>query len=177
MQQELFCYLQDGESFPIEIVRDVIKRLLIDTLDCMRLRKRMLLYVFVIMPNHIHVIIQCPPDNPVSDWIRDYKKHTADRIIRQYRVEENIKALNFLENQVPNSNHQNYKVWEDGYNVKNVFSTTFLRQKIDYIHNNPCQSHGKLAVSSIDYPWSSARFYLSEKPSIIPVTDVRKLIV
>jgi len=36
---------------------DVIKRLAVDSLDCMRLRKRLKLYVFVIMPNHIHGII------------------------------------------------------------------------------------------------------------------------
>jgi REP element-mobilizing transposase RayT len=37
--------------------RDVIKRLVVDSLDCMRLRERLKLYVFVIMPNHLHVII------------------------------------------------------------------------------------------------------------------------
>ncbi len=40
--------------------REIIKRLLLDTLDCMQLRKQLDLYAFVIMPNHIHLIVQCP---------------------------------------------------------------------------------------------------------------------
>ncbi len=154
--------------------RDVIKRLLADTIDCMRLRELFTLYVFVIMPNHIHLIIQCPPDNPPADVIRDYKKYTADRIIRHYKAENNSKVLDFLTDKARSSG-QKYKVWEDGYNAKNVFTTDFLRQKITYIHNNPCQKHWKLVSDPTAYIWSSARFYLAGQPVVIPVTDVRKL--
>jgi len=69
--------------------RDVMKRLAVDTLDCMRLRERLKLYAFVIMPNHLHLIIQCRAKDPLADVIRDLKKHVADRLIRHYRVEGN----------------------------------------------------------------------------------------
>ena len=46
--------------------RDVIKRLVVDSLDCIRLRERLKLYVFVIMPNHLHVIIQCRTKDPLA---------------------------------------------------------------------------------------------------------------
>ncbi len=120
--------------------RDVVRRLLADSLDCMSLQKLFTLYVFVIMPNHIHLIIQSPPDNPVADVIRDYKRHTADRLIRQYRAEGNQRALDFLSAKARSSG-QKHKVWEDGYNAKSVFNVKFLRQKMTYIHNNPCQPH------------------------------------
>jgi REP element-mobilizing transposase RayT len=81
--------------------RDVIKRLVVDSLDCVRLRERIKLYVFVIMPNHQHVIIQCRAEDPLADVIRDLKKHIADRLIRHYQVEGNQSALDFLYAQQP----------------------------------------------------------------------------
>ena len=38
--------------------RDIIKRLLIDMLDSFRCQRRWLLFCFVIMPNHWHLIAQ-----------------------------------------------------------------------------------------------------------------------
>ena len=69
---------------------------------------------------------------------------------------------------------QNFKVWHDGYDAREVFSPEFLEQKLNYLHHNPCQEHWNLAALPEDYPWSSARYYLSDEPSIIPVDDVRE---
>ena len=117
------------------------------------------------------------PENPVKDLIRDYKKHTADRLIRQYQVENNQQVLKFLAAKVTRPDKQKYKVWEDGYNAKNVFSPEFLRQKLEYTYDNPCQPHWNLATNPAEYIWSSARFYLTNQPSIIPVKDARELMI
>jgi putative transposase len=157
-------------------IRDVIKRLVVDSLDCMRLRERLKLYAFVIMPNHLHVIIQCRAEDPLANVIRDLKKHIADRLIRHYRVEGNQSVLDFLASAVTRPDKQQYKVWEDGYDAKDVFSPEFLRQKMTYSHNNPCQSHWNLVERPEDYIWSSARFYLLEEPAIIPLDNASFLL-
>ncbi|MCP4677675.1 MAG: hypothetical protein GY854_19590 [Deltaproteobacteria bacterium] len=156
--------------------RDLMKRLVVDSLDCMRLRKRLMLYVFVIMPNHLHLIIQCYAEDPLADVVRDLKKHIADRFIRQHRVEGNRSALDFLASAVTRSDKQRYKVWEHGYNAKDIFSSEFLRQKMIYSHNNPCQPHWSLVERPEDYAWSSARFYLLEEPAIIPLDNANFLL-
>jgi REP element-mobilizing transposase RayT len=107
----------------------VIKRLVVDSLDCMRLRRRFKLYVFVIMPSHLHVIIQCCAEDPLTNVIRDLKKYIADRLIRHYRVEGNQSVLDFLASVVTRSEKQRHKVWEDGYDARDVFSPEFLRQR------------------------------------------------
>ena len=71
---------------------------------------------------------------------------------------------------------QTYKVWEDGYNAKDVVSGAFLLQKMEYIHNNPCQPHWRLSTKSESYIWSSAGFYLTNAVCIIPLDDVRKVL-
>lgn len=154
--------------------RDVMKRLVVDTLDCMRLRERFKLYCFVVMPNHIHLIVQCRAQDPLADCVRDLKKHVADRVIRYYRAEGNQAALNRL---VPlESNSQQHQVWDEGYNAKDVFSPEFLRQKMDYTQGNPCQPHWNLAASPESYLWSSARFYLLREPAIIPLDNAEVLL-
>jgi putative transposase len=156
--------------------RDVMKRLIVDSLDCMRLRQRLQLYAFVIMPNHIHLVIQCRAEDPLSDVVRDLKKHIADRLIRHYRAEGNQSVLGFLASAVTRPDKQQYKVWEDGYDAKDVFSAEFLRQKMTYLHNNPCQLHWNLVERPEDYIWSSARFYLLEEPAIIPLDNANLLL-
>ena len=156
---------------------DVVKRLIVDSLDCMRLRGRFQLYVFVIMPNHIHIIIQCCAEDHIANVIRDFKKHTADRLIRHYRVEDNRSVLDFLALSVKRQGKQRYKVWEDGYNAKDIFSPEFLRQKMTYIHNNPCQPYWNLVEHPEGYVWSSARFYLLGEPAIIPLDNANYILV
>jgi len=157
--------------------RDLVKRLLVDVLDCMHLRQQLVPYAFVIMPNHIHLIAQFLLEKPLKDWIRDYKRYIADRLIRQYQVENNQQALSFLAAKVTRPHKQKYKVWEDGYNAKNVFSPEFLHQKMEYIHHNPCQPHWSLVTSPAEYFWSSARYYLTNQPAIIPAEDARELML
>ena len=152
--------------------RDVIKRIIADSFNYMRVHQWILLHIFVIMPNHIHLIVRFLEDHTLSDVMRDFKKHTAKQIIRQYQAEGNDRVLRFLEQAASHIPDQQYKVWEDGYDARDVFSQGFLSQKTDYIHNNPCQPHWRLVERPEEYPWSSARYYLLGKPAIIAVDDV-----
>jgi REP element-mobilizing transposase RayT len=156
--------------------RDLMKRLVVDSLDCMRLRGRFKLYSFVVMPNHLHLIIQCGVDDPLAACMRDLKKHIADRLIRQYRIEGNQSTLDELASAVTQPSKQRYQVWEEGYNAKDVYSPEFLRQKMTYMHSNPCQPQWDLAESPEHYPWSSASFYLLDQPAIIPLDSAKHLL-
>jgi len=157
--------------------RDVTKRILVYSLSYTRTQRWIELYAFVVMPNHLHFIARCLPDHPLADILRDFKKHTAKQIIRQYQAEGNQRVLAFLAEAVPRPRKQRYKVWDDDYDAKDVFTPEFLKQKMDYIHNNPLQSHWCLAERAEEYPWSSACFYLVDKPALIALDDARRLMV
>jgi putative transposase len=128
------------------------------------------------MPNHNHLIGKFSEKYPLSDTMRDFKKFTARQIFNQFRVEENTKTLAYLQ-KAGWAVKQEYKVWEDGYDARDVFSIKFLQQKMDYIHHNPCQPHWKLAENPEDYRWSTAGFYLANKPCVISIDDVREYIM
>ena len=102
--------------------RDVIKRIILDSLHHLRTTRKIKLFVFVIMPNHIHIIAQFSEEYPLSDVMRDFKKFTARQIYRHFQAEGNTKVLEVL-NREGEKVKQEYKVWEDGYDARDVYST------------------------------------------------------
>ena len=156
--------------------RESIIRIILNSVHFLRTDGRMKLFVFVIMPNHIHMIVKLLQEYTISDLLRDFKRHTARQIIRQFQAENKTDTLGILQ-RLNKDPRQDFKVWEDRYDARNVFSVGFLEQKMNYIHHNPCQPHWNLAAQPEAYPWSSARFYMADKPSVIPVDDVRDLFV
>ena len=156
--------------------REDFIRIILDIFHYLRTVKRIQIFIFVIMANHIHFIARFRDDYTLSDAMRDFKRHTARQIIRQLQVESNQKMLNVLRKE-SKEKKQEFKVWEDGYDARDVFSVEFLEQKMNYIHYNPCQPQWKLVDLPEEYLWSSARFYLANMPVIIPVDDARDLFV
>ena len=65
--------------------------------------------------------------------------------------------------------NQKYKVWQNGYHAEKVYSNKFIKQKINYIHNNPVAE--KIVEKPEDYIFSSARNYaeLNSELDVIPV--------
>jgi len=48
-------------------------------------------------------------------------------------------------------------VWEDGYYTEKIYSNKFIKQKINYIHQNPVKN--KIVEKAEDYWFSSAKNY------------------
>jgi len=157
--------------------RDAVKRIIADSLSYMRVNRWINLYAFVIMPNHVHFISRFLEGHTLSDVMRELKKHTSKQTIRQYQAENNHAVLKFLKKAADNLPDQQYRVWEGGYDARDVFSPDFLRQKADYIHNNPCQPRWQLVARPEEYVWSSARYYLLGEPAVIAIDDMRELLM
>lgn len=93
--------------------------------------------------------------------MRDFKKFTSEKIISLIQSEAESRqewmlplfgsACSHL------SRHQQWKVWQDGYQAEEIFSARWIRQKINYIHQNPLKH--KIVLKAEDYYFSSARNY------------------
>ncbi|MDX1629593.1 MAG: transposase [Fulvivirga sp.] len=62
--------------------RKVYKDVIIDSLKYCQREKGLILHAFVIMSNHLHLIISAKEGAVLSDIIRDFKKYTAKAIIK-----------------------------------------------------------------------------------------------
>ncbi len=153
---------------------DVVKRIIVDNLNFLRVSRKINLFAFVIMPNHIHIIARLPADKSLADCMRDFKKYTARQIYHHYLIFEQVGKLQEVEMVSKGTKHQ-YRIWESGYDAREIFTAEFLAQKMEYIHCNPCRSHWNLADSPEQYPWSSARFYFLDRLALIDLDDVREL--
>ena len=66
--------------------KKIYKDILIDSMNYCILSKGLEVYAFVIMSNHVHVIISTNKE-PISAIIRDLKKFTAKQIIEKIQTE------------------------------------------------------------------------------------------
>ena len=161
---QAFYFITTSTHLHSAIFKDnVNKQIILDLFDSYRRQKILKLYSFVIMPTHIHFISEFSNQVPLADFMRNIKSLSADRIHRYHQTVKQELLIN--------------KIWEDGYVAKEIYSFSFLEQKIDYIHQNPCRFPWKISNYPEEYPWSSACFYLTGFPCIIPIDDIRETLV
>jgi REP element-mobilizing transposase RayT len=138
-----------------------------------------LITAYVIMPNHIHVTIAFRKSNKkINSIIGDGKRFLSYFIVKKLTVQREYQILQILSSGVSKREIKNgkiHKVWEDSFDWKECRSTAFSKQKIDYIHFNPCKGRWNLATSIIEYPHSSARYYITGEPGLYEVTHYNLL--
>jgi len=137
---------------------------IIECLDYCIKNKAMLVYGYVIMSNHIHLIIQSK-DGKLSDLVRDFKKFTAKQILEKIQIEPESRREWILERfQKATESHtrnKNYQFWQYGNHAEEIYSHEFMWSKLDYIHLNPVRA-GILEKAS-EYIYSSASNYVNGK--------------
>ncbi len=134
----------------------------------------MKLYSYVIMPNHLHMIVKFLNSYDQSKVMRDFKKFTSKKIAKMAEMLKDVKSLEFFR-KCANHKRQKHKVWEDEFQDRNIYSTRFLFQKMRYIHNNPLQKKWRLAEKPEDYKYSSARNYILNDNSVLEIDHFEEL--
>lgn len=135
--------------------------ILIDSINYSVSEKNLKVYAYVLMKNHFHII--CKADN-LSNVIRSVKSYSAKRIIKQL---EEDKKYDILEKLTTNGN---YQIWQEGFHPKEITKVEVLKQKIEYIHNNPVNEN--YCINAADWKYSSAKFYENEKQNSILVERI-----
>jgi putative transposase len=126
---------------------------------------------YVIMPNHLHLIIYFRQRNQLSNWMRDLKKFTSVMIRQEI---EHSGDLALLEKIRTPERREVFKVWQDRFDDLYLVSKKVMEQKLEYIHTNPLQAHWNLVTKPEDWIHSSASFYEIGKQPKVVVTDYRE---
>lgn len=138
---------------------------LLDSLNFYRHKYQFKVLGYVIMPDHLHLMLWPQGEKMLDVIMRDYKKFTAVRIIRQAEVEGRTDLLSEFVAAGQSTRRSQNKVWQDSYWDKNIFSERFLRQRLNYIHRNLVRAG--LVKNAEEYPYSSYRNYALDDHSII----------
>jgi putative transposase len=145
--------------------RIVYKEILIDSLKYCITNKGLQVYAWVIMSNHVHLIISSA-DKTLPEIMRDLKRHTAKTLLKAIadNPQEGRKEWmlwHFKRAGQYNPNNEDYQFWQQGSHPIELWSNEVMQQKLDYLHNNP------VTTGWVDEPhhylYSSARDYAGGK--------------
>lgn len=139
--------------------------ILVTTLDEVRQKYPYKLVGYVIMPDHVHAIVNRSTDT-ISAW-RRVRGNSAREILSWLRTEQHLMSLKKLELAIRQKRNHTHAVWQKDPSVIDLWSPKFVRQKLNYLHLNPVRAG--LCEHPADWKWSSCRAYLPHKAGDVPV--------
>jgi putative transposase len=148
-------------------------RIVLDSLDWHRRHGHWALYAYVLMPNHLHAIIKPRGEHSISSVLQSLGSFTAHAILARLRDDRRQGLLTFFAQRQDRDAGKSHQIWQP-IQAKNIYSVAFLRQKLEYIHNNPVAKQWRLAQDRTAYVYSSACFYDKGRLPIVEVDDVRE---
>ncbi len=134
---------------------DKFKDIVINSLRFLIADKRILLYAFVIMNNHLHLIWQISDAYKPQEVQQSFMKYTAQILLKELR-NNHSKVLALFE---VNAKDRKYQIWERNPLSISLLNRKVFLQKLDYIHNNPVREG--LCMLPEEYKYSSASFYIN----------------
>jgi putative transposase len=144
--------------------------IIVRALTFCREHKGLRIYAWVILDNHFHAIL-AGPDLPGT--IASVKKFTAREILAQLKTEGRDWLLNQLEYfRAPHKATSQHQVWQEGVHPQAVPSDEIMRQKLEYLHNNPVKRG--LVASPEHWRYSSAHEWLKGAEPLLRVDDWRQ---
>ena len=132
--------------------RNDFKDIVIDSLRFAVMNKRALVYAFVIMNNHFHVVWQILTPFTLCDVRQNMLKYTAQQL--RSMLLENPDYYPLEKFRVDRGD-RTYQIWERNPLSIEIYSDKVLKQKINYIHNNLV----KKGLDDVSYKYSSASYY------------------
>ena len=155
--------------------RPLYKNIVVDSLRYCQQNKELEIYAWVLMTNHLHMIVGTSGVMSLGEVMRDFKKFTDKAVVRaiQENPEESRRQwlLDRFRFRAANDRKvAGYKFWQEDNHVESVVSLPFFVQKLNYIHLNPVRQ--EFVDRPEDYPYSSARNYAGRQ-GLIDVVVVK----
>jgi putative transposase len=133
-------------------------QILLESLEFLREQGRLHLYGYVILETHCHLLAAAPD---LGKTIASFKSFTAKQIVKRL-TERHSPVLDLLAfHKARHKVDREHQVWQEGSHPEQIQGEVMMRQKLEYIHNNP------VARGYIDDPlhwrYSSARNYAGQE--------------
>ena len=151
-------------------------RLILDSLNWHRQRNRWNLYAYVVMPHHLHAIVKPLGEQTISSVLQSFGSFTAHAILAHLQDDKRDDLLTLFSQRQERDASKQHQIWQP-IQAKNITSIAFLREKFEYIHNNPVAKKWRLVEDRAEYVYSSACFYDRGHEPIVQVDDIREWIV
>lgn len=139
---------------------DFAKRVFLDCLQDARERHGFLVWAYVVMPEHVHLLIP-PRGVPVAKILKSIKQPVTQRMVAHLKRTDPSALLPMISGM--KRGHSPYSFWQGGGGYDdNLKTSDEVWRMIEYIHLNPVRRG--LVQDASDWRWSSCRFYRNLAP-------------
>ena len=175
MPRGLVRYHESGQSHFLTFSCDRRKPKFADTrfydlfplcLETMRLRFRMRIYGYVIMPEHVHLLVSEPEHGNLAEAMHYLKLSFSKRARSLTGAQVSVQKRD------ANLGHQqalgrDEPFWQKRYYDRNVRSVREFGIKLRYLHRNPVKRG--LVREPGDWKWSSFRHYAFREMGVVEI--------
>ena len=138
------------------------RHIVLESLAYCQANKGLNVYAWVLMSNHLHMIVDVSGECSLSDVFRDFKKYTSKRIFAELTADEHESRRPWLMHRFcfaasVSNRFKDFRFWQEGNYVEELWTLEFLQQKVNYIHMNPVRQ--EIVAQPEEYLYSSAVDY------------------
>ena len=143
--------------------RHVYCDLFLETLAFCQKEKGLKVHAFVIMPSHVHLLVHATGNTPLSSIMKSIKSYSANLFLNYIQDAQQVESrrewlIKYLAFQArKNKRNSKHQIWMRGHYPVLLYSPAFIRQKLNYIHQNPVEA--RIVNDPIHYVYSSAANY------------------
>jgi putative transposase len=131
-------------------------------LDQVRQRHHFQLVGYVVMPEHVHLVMSEPRKGNPSKTLQVLKQEVSRALRKRKRRPTAQLSLAFVSSVMDSP-----AFWQRRFYDFNVWSERKLREKLGYMHRNPVER--KLVSHPKDWPWSSWSHYEKGEVGLIRI--------
>jgi len=125
-------------------------RIFVEALESARKLLRYRVYGYVVMPEHVHLLLSEPESTTLAAALRSVKLST----VKQFRAETH-------------STGHGSPFWQTRYYDRNIRDYQEFVMKLRYLHRNPVKRG--LCSSPEEWPWSSFQHYRTGAPGVVEI--------
>ena len=143
---------------------DGIRGLFVDRLAKVCASEQVCLLGWVIMPEHVHLLVFPETEPDIERFSHTLKRPVAEAVLRRWK-ELDAPILKRI------VHGTGYRFWQTGGGYdRNLFNPDAVREKIQYMHDNPVRRG--IVTAATDYAWSSARWYAGLPDAKLPCGEL-----
>jgi putative transposase len=142
------------------------RNMFVKELDKARRDYGFLLVGYVVMPNHVHLLMSEPKKGTPSTVMQMLKQ----RVSRKMRMKGQAIPKGQLSLRFPKFAADLPQFWQPRFYDFNVYSHKKKKEKLEYMHANPVVRG--LVKHPRDWPWSSFSFYAKDETGLVEIDIV-----
>jgi putative transposase len=146
-------------------------QIIVDSLRfCIR-EKGLRINAYVIMPNHLHMIVfdEKFDNERLQPTLADFRKFTG-RKLADY-IDNNLSESLATVIRRKDLADRDRQVWQPGWHAEGLVSENFWKQKMNYIHENPVRK-GYVRLPE-HWRYSSAGYWINGEDGDVPVVPLQ----